>query len=82
MREQNGCFTADPVLRPVYADGENRRGKQRTERLVFLAGARSGISFMILSGWLTIADWRIALSNIGGLAGTAFHQALRALAGS
>ena len=22
---------------------------------------------MISSGWLTIADWRIALSNIGGL---------------
>ena len=31
------------------------------------------ISFMISSGWLTIADWRIALSNIGGLGGTAFY---------
>ena len=28
------------------------------------------ISGMISSGWLTIADWRIALSNIGGLFGT------------
>ena len=28
------------------------------------------ISGMISSGWLTIADWRIALSNIGGLLGT------------
>lgn len=28
------------------------------------------ISGMISSGWLTIADWRIALSNIGGLIGT------------
>ena len=28
---------------------------------------------MISSGWLTIADWRIALSNIGGLVGTAFY---------
>ena len=25
------------------------------------------ISSMISSGWLTIADWRIAVSNIGGL---------------
>lgn len=33
----------------------------------------AGISFMISSGWLTIADWRIALSNIGGLVGTAFY---------
>ena len=28
---------------------------------------------MISSGWLTIADWRIALSNIGGLIGTVFY---------
>lgn len=28
------------------------------------------LSGMISSGWLTIADWRIALSNIGGLLGT------------
>ena len=28
------------------------------------------ISGMISSGWLSIADWRIALSNIGGLLGT------------
>lgn len=28
------------------------------------------ISGMISSGWLSIADWRIALSNIGGLFGT------------
>ncbi len=33
----------------------------------------AGISFMISFGWLTIADWRIALSNIGGLVGTAFY---------
>ena len=33
----------------------------------------TGISFMISSGWLTIADWRIALSNIGGLVGTVFY---------
>ena len=26
---------------------------------------------MISSGWLTIADWRIAVSNIGGMIGTA-----------
>ena len=32
----------------------------------------TSISFMISSGWLTIADWRIALSNIGGLIGTVF----------
>ena len=25
------------------------------------------ISGMISSGWLSIADWRIAVSNIGGL---------------
>ena len=28
------------------------------------------ISGMISSGWLSIADWRIAVSNIGGLIGT------------
>ena len=28
------------------------------------------ISGLISSGWLTIADWRIAVSNIGGLIGT------------
>ena len=33
----------------------------------------TAVSFMISSGWLTIADWRIALSNIGGLVGTAFY---------
>ena len=33
----------------------------------------TAISFMISSGWLTIADWRIALSNIGGLIGTVFY---------
>ena len=33
----------------------------------------TAISFMISSGWLTIADWRIALSNIGGLIGTIFY---------
>ncbi|MBQ1403384.1 MAG: hypothetical protein IIY90_08785, partial [Oscillospiraceae bacterium] len=33
----------------------------------------TSISFMISSGWLTIADWRIALSNIGGLIGTVFY---------
>ena len=31
------------------------------------------ISGMISSGWLTIADWRIAVSNIGGLLGTVFY---------
>lgn len=31
------------------------------------------ISGMISSGWLTIADWRIAVSNIGGLFGTVFY---------
>ncbi len=30
----------------------------------------TAISGMISSGWLTIADWRIAVSNIGGLLGT------------
>ena len=33
----------------------------------------TSISSMISSGWLTIADWRIALSNIGGLIGTVFY---------
>ena len=33
----------------------------------------AAVSFMISSGWLTITDWRIALSNIGGLVGTAFY---------
>ena len=33
----------------------------------------TAVSFMISSGWLTIADWRIALSNIGGLIGTFFY---------
>ncbi|MBQ4424841.1 MAG: hypothetical protein II882_03770 [Lachnospiraceae bacterium] len=32
------------------------------------------ISGMISSGWLTIADWRIAVSNIGGLLGTACYS--------
>jgi len=31
------------------------------------------VSFLISTGWLTIADWRIALSNIGGLIGTIFY---------
>ena len=31
------------------------------------------ISGMISSGWLTIADWRIAVSNIGGMIGTALY---------
>ncbi|MBR4550093.1 MAG: hypothetical protein IKO83_09315 [Oscillospiraceae bacterium] len=30
----------------------------------------TALSGMISSGWLTIADWRIAVSNIGGLLGT------------
>ena len=33
------------------------------------------ISGLISSGWLTIADCRIALSNIGGLIGTVFYTA-------
>ena len=33
----------------------------------------TAVSFMISTGWLTIADWRIALSNIGGLIGTALY---------
>ena len=32
------------------------------------------ISGMISSGWLSIADWRIAVSNIGGLIGTLIHN--------
>ena len=31
------------------------------------------ISGMVSSGWLTIADWRIAVSNIGGMIGTALY---------
>lgn len=31
------------------------------------------ISGMISSGWLTIADWRIAVSNVGGMLGTALY---------
>lgn len=31
------------------------------------------IAGMISSGWLSIADWRIAASNIGGLIGTVFY---------
>lgn len=31
------------------------------------------VTGMISSGWLTIADWRIAVSNIGGLIGTACY---------
>ena len=31
------------------------------------------VSGMISSGWLSIADWRIAVSNIGGLVGTVFY---------
>ncbi len=33
----------------------------------------TAISWMISSGWLTIADWRIALSNVGGVIGTACY---------
>ena len=33
----------------------------------------AALSGMISSGWLTIADWRIAVSNIGGLLGTVFY---------
>ena len=33
----------------------------------------TAISLMISSGWLTIADWRIALSNIGGMIGTVLY---------
>ena len=31
------------------------------------------ISGMLSSGWLTIADWRIAVSNIGDMIGTALY---------
>ncbi|MCM1570143.1 MAG: hypothetical protein NC081_11980 [Roseburia sp.] len=31
------------------------------------------VSGMVSSGWLTIADWRIALSNIGGMIGAMFY---------
>ncbi len=34
----------------------------------------TAVSFMISTGWLTIADWRIALSNIGGLIGSALYM--------
>ena len=34
----------------------------------------TAVSFMISAGWLTIADWRIALSHIGGLVGTALYM--------
>ena len=34
----------------------------------------TAVSFMISTGWLTIADWRIALSHIGGLVGTALYM--------
>ena len=37
------------------------------------------LSGMISTGWLTIADWRIAVSNIGGMIGTACY-AIAALA--
>ena len=33
----------------------------------------TAISGMISSGWLTISDWRIAVSNIGGMIGTALY---------
>lgn len=33
----------------------------------------TAVSSMISSGWLTIADWRIALSNIGGMVGTVLY---------
>ena len=33
----------------------------------------TAVSFLISTGWLAIADWRIALSNIGGLIGTVFY---------
>ena len=32
------------------------------------------VTFLISTGWLTIADWRIALSNIGGLIGTVMYM--------
>ncbi|MCR4687052.1 MAG: hypothetical protein K5659_05740 [Lachnospiraceae bacterium] len=33
----------------------------------------TAVSGMISTGWLTIADWRIAVSNVGGLIGTVFY---------
>lgn len=33
------------------------------------------VSGMVSSGWLTIADWRIALSNIGGMVDAVFYMA-------
>ncbi|MCM1127259.1 MAG: hypothetical protein NC429_12405 [Lachnospiraceae bacterium] len=33
------------------------------------------VSGMISSGWLAIADWRIAVSNIGGVIGAVFYTA-------
>jgi hypothetical protein len=39
----------------------------------------TAISGMISSGWLTIADWRITVSNIGGMIGTVLY-AVAALA--
>lgn len=33
----------------------------------------AAISGMISSGWLTIEDWRITVSNIGGMVGTALY---------
>ena len=33
----------------------------------------TAISGMISSGWLTIADWRITVSNIGGMIGTTLY---------
>ena len=33
----------------------------------------TAVFFLISTGWLAIADWRIALSNIGGLIGTVFY---------
>ena len=33
----------------------------------------TAVSFLISTGWLAIKDWRIALSNIGGLIGTVFY---------
>ncbi len=36
-------------------------------------GGKVDILYGLSSGWLTIADWRIALSNIGGLIGTVFY---------
>ncbi len=33
-------------------------------------GDSTAVSGMISTGWLTISDWRIAVSNVGGLIGT------------